>query len=98
MGTSRKGRKAGVPNKVTADVRAAIAVFAAANVESMQQWIATVAEGDPRRDIKADPGKALDLYLRALEYHIPKLARSEITGKDGGNLTLTVSVADVSVL
>jgi hypothetical protein len=31
-----------------------------------------------------DPGKAADLYLKAIEYHIPKLARSEQTGPDGG--------------
>ena len=27
-----------------------------------------------------DPDKKLDLYLRAIEYHITKLARSEQTG------------------
>jgi hypothetical protein len=31
-----------------------------------------------------DPGKAADLYLKAIEYHIPKLARSEVSGPDGG--------------
>lgn len=67
---SRKGK----PNKATADVRAAIATFAQANVERMGAWL----------DQIEDPAKAMDLYLRALEYHIPKLARAEVTGKDGG--------------
>ena len=31
-----------------------------------------------------DPAKKLDLYLKAIEYHIPKLARSEVSGPDGG--------------
>jgi hypothetical protein len=68
------GRKAGVGNKTTVDVREAIAAFAAANVGQMTTWLASID----------DPAKKLDLYLRAIEYHIPKLARSEQTGLDGG--------------
>jgi hypothetical protein len=68
------GRPAGSPNKATAKVREAIAVFAEANVDNMTQWLSEVD----------DPAKRLDLYLRALEYYIPKLARSEVTGEDGG--------------
>jgi hypothetical protein len=36
-----------------------------------------------------DPARRLDLYLRALEYHIPKLGRSEVTGPDGGPVAVT---------
>ena len=67
------GRKPGQPNKVTTDVRAAIAVFAQAHVEQMGAWLMDVE----------DPAKRLDLYLRAIEYHIPKLGRQEISGPDG---------------
>ena len=73
------GRKAGQPNKVTTDVRAAIAVFAQAHVGQMGEWLCAVE----------DPAKRLDLYLRAIEYHIPKLGRTELTGKDGGNINIT---------
>jgi len=38
---------------------------------------------------RPDPAKAADLYLRAIEYHIPKLARTELTGKDGGALEVS---------
>ena len=69
--TSGQGRKKGVPNKSTTIVRNAIAVFAEANVEKMGEWLGQVAQ--------EDPGKALDLYLKAIEYHIPKLARQEIS-------------------
>ena len=65
------GRLKGTPNKVTADVRAAIAAFAEANVEKLQTWLDAVAE--------KDPGRALDLFARLLEYSVPKLARTECT-------------------
>lgn len=70
------GRQKGSTNKATAEVRDAIAVFAQANVESMGKWL---------NDID-DPAKKLDLFLRAIEYHIPKLARTEGAGDDGAHL------------
>lgn len=70
------GSRQGIPNKATQDVRAAIALIAQRNVERFEGWINQVAE--------QDPGKAADLYLKAIEYHIPKLARTENTGADGG--------------
>ena len=76
------GRKPGTPNKATQDVREAIAIFAQANVGSMDAWLKQVAE--------KDPAKALDLYLRAIEYHLPKLGRMEHTGQDGGPLVVEV--------
>ena len=71
----RSGRTAGTPNKATRDVREAIAVFAQDNVDNMTAWISQIE----------DPAKKLDLYLRALEYHVPKLARSEVQIE--GNIT-----------
>jgi len=73
-GIKTGGRKAGVGNKTTVDVREAIAAFASANVGQMTTWLSSID----------DPAKKLDLYLRAIEYHIPKLARSEVSGPDGG--------------
>lgn len=69
-----KGRKPGTLTKTTVDVREAIAAFAQANVHQMGVWL---------NDIE-DPAKRMDLYLRAIEYHIPKIGRVEVTGKDGG--------------
>jgi len=65
------GRLKGTPNKVTAQVREAIAHFAEANVGKLQTWLDAVAE--------KDPAKAADLFVRVLEYHVPKLARTEST-------------------
>ena len=68
------GSRQGKPNKTTQDVRAAIATFASANVGEMSTWLEQIE----------DPAKKLDLFLRAIEYHVPKLARSEVSGPDGG--------------
>jgi hypothetical protein len=64
------GRKAGVPNKITGDVKAAIAAFTSANVDKLDEWLNSID----------DPAKRLDLYFKALEYSMPKLARTELTG------------------
>lgn len=81
-----KGRIKGVPNKTTQDVRATVALIAGQNIGRVQEWLDRIALGDPDR--------ALDLYLRMLEYHIPKLARAEVTGAGGGPVVLQVSSTD----
>jgi len=84
---SGMGRPKGSPNKATAAVREAIAVFAEGNAHKLQEWLDDVAMGVGGN--RPDPAKAADLYLRAIEYHIPKLARTELTGKDGGALEVS---------
>lgn len=80
------GRPKGSPNKATADVRAAIALLAERNVAKLENWL--------NRTAKKNPAKAADLFLRAIEYHIPKLGRVEHTGKDGGDLAIVVQAAN----
>ena len=70
------GSRQGKPNKTTVDVREAIALIAQRNVVNFENWLNQVAA--------EDPGKAAELYLKAIEYHIPKLARTEQTGPNGG--------------
>jgi len=81
-GKKTGGRKAGVGNKTTVDVRNAIALIAQDNAGNFARWLNEVAS--------EDPGKAADLYLKAIEYHIPKLARSEVSGLNGGNLIVEI--------
>lgn len=69
-----KGRKKGSTNKATRDVRAIIAVVAEKNVSKIDSWLARIG--------RKDPAKAMDLFLRMLEYHIPKLTRTEIVKDD----------------
>jgi hypothetical protein len=76
------GSRRGVPNRATQDVRAAIAAFADANVDKLQTWVDAAAT--------KDPAKAADLFVRVLEYHIPKLARTEINGEIAVRGTLVI--------
>ena len=81
-GSKTGGREKGTPNKATADVRATVALIAERNIESVEEWIA---------DIK-DPAQRVNCFLRMLEYHIPKLLRTELSG--AGGKALTIHIAD----
>ena len=76
-GNRGKGRVKGVPNRSSRDVREVVAEFAKAYAPKFEGWIDRVATTDPAR--------AAELYLRILEYHIPKLTRTHISA---GALTL----------
>jgi hypothetical protein len=75
------GRPAGVPNKATGEVKAAIAAFTSANVDKLDEWLNSID----------DPAKRLDLYFKALEYTMPKLARSEVVGDEKAPQRMVVS-------
>lgn len=82
------GRTKGVPNKATANAREAIALLVNENAGRMQQWLDRIAEEE-------GPMAAWRCMTDVIEYHIPKLARTEHVG-DGPNgeiqhgVTLTV--------
>ena len=82
VGNRGKGRPKCVPNKSTGIVREVIARMADENAENFVMWMNQVAQ--------KSPDKACDIYLKAIEYHIPKLARTEVTGNDGGPLSIKV--------
>ena len=84
------GSRQGKPNKSTQDVREAIALIAQRNVGNFEIWLGQVAT--------EYPGKAAELFLKAIEYHIPKLARSEITGKDGGGIVIQINNEDSNLV
>jgi hypothetical protein len=85
-----KGRPKGAANKSTTIVRDAIAKLLERNAGNMDTWLQLVAYGDESLGVKPAPDKALDLLQKLAEYHIPKLARTELTGADGGDVKVSV--------
>jgi hypothetical protein len=83
------GRTAGTPNKTTAKAREAFALFVESNSERMQEWLDEIAS-DPKHGPKA----AFDLLLAVSEYHVPKLARTEVVGDKDQPVAIQISWAD----
>lgn len=74
------GRRKGTPNRATQDVRAAISMLAEETVGEVRSWLAEIE----------DPAKRFDLWLRMIEYHIPKLGRVEHTGEGGKEIVVQI--------
>lgn len=89
-GVKTGGRAAGTVNKATAEARQAIALFVDNNASKLDQWLTAVAEGDPENDVKPNPAKAFELFQSVIEYHVPKLGRTEHTGEGGGALQIQI--------
>lgn len=77
-GTPGPGRPKGSENKATTEVRQVIRRMLEQAGPQMEGWLEEVA--------KKDPAKALELVLRACEYAIPKMRRTELAGSGGGDL------------
>jgi len=82
-----KGRPKGIPNRATQEFRETVQKLLDDNRDNVSIWLRQAAE--------ADPSKALDLVAKLAEYAAPKLARTELTGKDGEALKPTVIVTGV---
>jgi hypothetical protein len=87
------GRRPGSPNRATADARAAIALFVNRNAPRLQGWLDTIADGlpGPADDegkesylVAPNPQKAFELFQSVIEYHVPKLARTELAASSEG--------------
>ena len=86
------GRPKGVPNKATTQAREAIAMFVEGNVDRLNGWLEEIAEKDPK--------DAFDRFMSVVEYHIPKLARTEqqLLDKNGKPTDPVSDAADRAVL
>jgi hypothetical protein len=101
-----KGRPKGSVNRTTRDVREAIASVLKGNTENFATWMSQVANGvkstyvdsrGKRKEfwlVKPDPAKALDSAMSMAEYHIPKLARTEVVGDGGGPVVIRSTPVD----
>jgi hypothetical protein len=83
------GRAPGTPNKATQSAREAIARFVDLNAPRLNEWLDEIA-ADP----KHGPNEAFKRVQEILEYHVPKLARTELTGKDGGAIVVQAQTQD----
>ena len=72
------GRPKGSKNKNTQEVRTAFQNLVEMNLDNMTTWLAQIAADNPE--------KAFKVMLDLSEFIIPKLARTELTGKDGDDL------------
>ena len=75
------GTRKGIPNKTTGRAREAIARFVDGNAPRLNGWLDEIYASD-------GPKAAFESVIDLLEYHVPKLARTELTGKDGKDLVL----------
>jgi len=73
------GRPKGQPNLSTVDARKAIAAFVNGNSHRLEHWLDLVANGQPEYELKPNPAKAFELFQSVIEYHVPKLNRTEVT-------------------
>lgn len=67
-----KGRRLGSKNKSTARAQTAIALFVEGNTERLQGWLDAIADKDPKA--------AFQCVVDLIEFHVPKLARTEHVG------------------
>lgn len=87
------GRSKGTPNKVTQEFRETVRRLLEDNSENIGRWLSQVAEGDGSENGKPNPAKALDIITGLAEFAAPKLARTEVTGADGGEIQQSITVA-----
>jgi hypothetical protein len=74
-----KGRPKGIPNKATIAAREAIGAFVDKQSGRLDALLTAIEAND-------GPKASWQCIMDLIEYHVPKLARVEMTGKDGSEL------------
>jgi hypothetical protein len=90
FGKGNPGKPFGAKNHSTKIAREAIARLVDGNAERMQGWLDEIAE-------TKGPEVAWKCLADVIEYHIPKLARTEHTGEGGGPVRIVASNADETI-
>ena len=80
-GLAGPGRPAGSPNRATAEMREALSDLAVANTPRLQEWLDRVAKHNPKA--------ALEIYVKLVEFVVPRLARHSLeTSSEPQNITV----------
>lgn len=104
-GKKTGGRQAGTPNKATREAREAMALFVEGNAHRLTEWLDRVSDGvkvetqdaetglvSVEYIVPPNPAKAFEMFQSVVEYHIPKLARTEHVGSDDKPLVIEHNV------
>lgn len=73
-------------NVATKNAREAIAMLVDGNAHRLEAWLDEIADKDPER--------AWRCMMDVIEYHIPKLARTEITGEIKASVIIRATPQD----
>lgn len=82
-----KGRPKGTPNQSSVEVKNLFQKFIERNEANLQE--------DYERMRAKMPDKANDVFMKVAEYVHPKLARTEVVGKDGQELTIGIDLSKI---
>lgn len=97
------------PGKTTIAAREAIGRFVDGNAHRLQVWLDEIANGVPRVDpatgqvipgefeVAPNPEKASTLFLNIIEYHVPKLSRTEFVGDSQKPIAITLTRQDADL-
>lgn len=80
-----KGRPKGSLNKSTMNAREAIARFVDGNSVKLQGWLDAIAKEN-------GPLAATKVFIDLIEYHVPKLNRTEVANADDKPFAVDVNV------
>tara|TARA_R100001086_G_C11786177_1_gene244964 strand:- start:436 stop:753 length:318 start_codon:yes stop_codon:yes gene_type:complete len=84
------GRKKGSVDHSTKLARDAIAEFVDGNADRLLEWLNQIAEDNPK--------DAFNAFMSVVEYHIPKLARTEAVVDAKVDVTASISEKDKELL
>ena len=80
-GLAGPGRPAGSLNRATTEVREALVGLTVANTPKLQEWLDRVAKHNPKA--------ALEIYVKLVEFVIPRLARHSLeSSNEPQNITI----------
>lgn len=78
------GKPKGAVNKINRDIKEAYRLLVEKNLDNLSLWLEKIADKNPE--------KAILIIKDLSEFVIPRLARQELTGKDGEKIKFNVTL------